>query len=55
MQFEIVSPFNIEQQFIYQDNKRKEQIITFSTHQRLLFVQNSEYSFVYGTLSAAPV
>ena len=55
MQFEIVPPFNTEQQFIYQDNERKDQITTFSTHQPLLFLQNSEYLFMYGTLSAAPV
>ena len=39
------------EQFIYYDNKREDTIIIFVTRQSLLFLQNSEDWFVYGTFS----
>ena len=57
MQFQIVTSFNVSntmEQFIYYDNKREDIIIIFVTRQSLLFLQNSEDWFVYGTFSTVP-
>ena len=40
---------------IYYGNEREDIIIIFTTRQLLLFLQNSEDWFVYGTFSTVPL
>ena len=39
---------------IYYDNEKEDIIIIFATRQFMLFLQNSEDWFVYGTFSTVP-